>query len=106
MKTLVDSILLNSIQFESSSTEVLLNCLVFEGENRYESEMILTTTSMNQLLSELIARGIELDFDSNLDTIILPDGESLYRVDLTKVIDVPVFLPLYSMPEQLRLLRA
>lgn len=106
MKTLVDSILLNSIQFESSSTEVLLNCLVFEGEHRYESDIILSTTSMNQLLSELIARGIELDFDKDFDTIILPDGESMCRIDLNKVVDLPVFLPLYSMPEQVRLLRA
>lgn len=106
MKTLVDSILLNSIQFESSSTEVLLNCLMFEGDQHYESEIVLTNTSMNQLLNELIARGIELDFDKDFDTIMLPDGESLCRVDLNKVTDNPVFLPMYSMPEQLRLLRA
>lgn len=79
---------------------------MFEGDQHYESEIVLTNTSMNQLLNELIARGIELDFDKDFDTIMLPDGESLCRVDLNKVTDNPVFLPMYSMPEQLRLLRA
>jgi len=104
MKTLFDSILLNRLQMESNSSEVTLDCTVFERGNQYETEIVLSGNSMNQLLSELACRDIELDFEQNCDEIMLPDGTTVYHMNLDS--GHPIFLPLYVMPEKLRLLRA
>jgi hypothetical protein len=106
MKTIVDSILINRLQMESSSNEVLLNCVVYEEGESYESDLILSSTAMNVLLNELAFRGIELNFDSEGEEVRLPDGEWLYSLDLSRRMSAPVFLPLYSIPDQVRLMRA
>ena len=106
MKTVFDSILLNRLQMESNSNEVTLDCTVYERGNQYETEFVLSGSAMNQLLNELACRDIELDFDQNCDEITLPDGTTIYHMNLGGTAGNPVFLPLYVMPEKLRLLRA
>jgi hypothetical protein len=106
MKTLVDSILINRLQMESSSNEVLLNCVIYEEGGQYESDVVLSATAMNVLLNELAFRGIELNFDTDGEEVRLPDGEILYALDLSQSMQAPVFLPLYSIPDQVRLMRA
>src|SRR4051812_2601698 len=106
MKALFDSILLNRLQMESNSNEVTLDCTVFEHGNQYETEFVLSGSSMNQLLNELACREIELDFEHNCDEITLPDGTTVYHMNLEAGQANPIFLPLYVMPEKLRLLRA
>lgn len=106
MKTIFDSILVNRIQFESSSTEVQLDCCVYENGNSYDSQIFVSMSAFNQLLCELSVRGIDLNMDEGLDTIILSNEETVYSMDLTKDEDKPVFLPYYCFPEQNKLLRA
>lgn len=105
MKTIVDSILINRLQLESTSSDVTLNCLVYEDGKSYESDIILSATGMNQLLNELQFRGIDLNFDERAEEVRLPDGSMLVHLDLTHA-ETPVFLPLYSIPNQVRLMRA
>ena len=106
MKTIFDSILLNLLQMESNSNEVTLDCTVFERGNQYETEIVLSGSSMNQLLNELACRDIELDFENSFDEIAMPDGTTVYHMNLDAGQEQPIFLPLYVMPEKLRLLRA
>lgn len=106
MKTLFDSILLNRIQFESSSTEVQLDCCVYENGSSYESQIFISMSAFNQLMCELSVRGIDLDMDERLDTIVISESEIIYSMDLTSEIEKPVFLPYYCFPEQNKLLRA
>ncbi|WP_343637492.1 hypothetical protein [Fluviicola sp.] len=106
MKTIFDSILLNRIQFESSSKEVQLDCCIYENGNSYESQIFMSMSAFNQLLCELSVRGIDLDMDENLDTIVISDSEIIYSMDLTSDSDKPIFLPYYCLPEQNKLLRA
>jgi hypothetical protein len=106
MKTIFDSILLNRIQFESSSTEVQLDCCIYENGNSYESQIFVSMSAFNQLLCELSVRGIDLNMDENLDTIRISDQEEVYSLDLTNETEKPVFLPYYCFPEQNKLLRA
>ena len=106
MKTLFDSILLNRIQFESSSTEVQLDCCVYENGSSYESQIFISMSAFNQLMCELSVRGIYLDMDEHLDTIVISESEIIYSMDLTSEIEKPVFLPYYCFPEQNKLLRA
>ncbi|MNU71123.1 hypothetical protein D3C71_605470 [compost metagenome] len=106
MKTIFDSILVNRIQFESSSTEVQLDCCVYENSSSYDSQIFVSMSAFNQLLCELSVRGIDLNMDEDLDTIILSNDEIVYSMDLTKDEEKPVFLPYYCFPEQNKLLRA
>lgn len=106
MKTIFDSILVNRIQFESSSTEVQLDCCVYENGSSYDSQIFVSMSAFNQLLCELSVRGIDLDMDGGLDTIVLSDDEIIYSMDLAKDDEKPVFLPYYCFPEQNKLLRA
>jgi hypothetical protein len=106
MKTIFDSILLNRIQFESSSTEVQLDCCIYENGTAFESQIFVSMSAFNQLMCELSVRGIDLDMDENLDTIVISDSEVIYSMDLTSNTDKPIFLPYYCLPEQNKLLRA
>jgi hypothetical protein len=106
MKTIFDSILLNRIQFESSSAEVQLDCCVYENGTAYESQIFVSMSAFNQLLCELSVRGIDLNMDEKLDTIVISDSETIYSLDLTNETEKPVFLPYYCLPEQNKLLRA
>lgn len=106
MKTIFDSILVNRIQFESSSTEVQLDCCVYENGSSYDSQIFVSMSAFNQLLCELSVRGIDLNMDDDLDTIVLSNDEIVYSMDLTKDEEKPVFLPYYCFPEQNKLLRA
>lgn len=106
MKTIFDSILVNRIQFESSSTEVQLDCCVYENGSSYDSQIFVSMSAFNQLLCELSVRGIDLNMDDDLDTIVLSNDEIVYAMDLTKDEEKPVFLPYYCFPEQNKLLRA
>ncbi len=106
MKTIFDSILLNRIQFENSSTEVQLDCCIYENGNAFESQIFVSMSAFNQLMCELSVRGIDLNMDENLDTIVISDSEIIYSMDLTSNTDKPIFLPYYCLPEQNKLLRA
>lgn len=106
MNTIFDSILLNSLQMEGQSGEVTIDCTVFENGEQYQSEMVLTSTAMNRLLNELSCRDIDLDFDRNWDEVILPGGDVVYHMQFDGRDQSPVFLPLYVMPERIRLMRA
>jgi hypothetical protein len=106
MDTIFDSILLNSLQMESGSSEVTLDCTVYEAGTNYDTQLVLSSTGMNRLLSELSFRDIELDFDGGCSMIALPDGTIVSHMDLRSAFEKPVFVPLYIMPENLRALRA
>jgi hypothetical protein len=106
MNTIFDSILLNSLQMENNSDEAVLGCTIFERGQRYETEVVLSGTALNQLLNELSYREIEVDFDNGMNEIRLPDGGSVYHMQFDTSDRQPVFLPLYVLPERIRLLRA
>lgn len=106
MNKIFDSILLNSLHMEAQSGEVIIDCTVFENGGQYQSEMVLSSTGMNRLLNELSCREIVLDFDNNWDEVVLPGGEVVYHMQLDGRDQDPVFLPLYVMPERVRLMRA
>lgn len=106
MELLFDSILLNSLQMESNSGETLLDCTVFERGHSYDTQIVLSDTAMNHLMSELACRNIELDFEQNCDRIPMPDGTEIYHMNLDSQERNPLFLPLYILPETMRLLRA
>jgi len=91
---------------ESNSEEAVLDCTVFEDGQQYNSEIVLSATALNQLLNELICRDIELDFDSQWKEIRLPDGGTVFHMQIDTADRRPVFLPLYVLPERIRLLRA
>lgn len=100
------SILLNRIQIESNSTDVILDCEVYEDGDHYSSEIVISNTTMNQLLNELSFRSFELDFDNGWNEIRRMDGSMLLTMDLSGVNEQPIFIPGYVLPEQIRLLRA
>lgn len=106
MNTIFDSILLNSLQMESNSQEAVLGCTIYERGHQYPTEVVLSGTALNQLLNELSCREIELDFDNGWNEIRLPDGGSVYHMQFDEPGQQPVFLPLYVLPERIRLLRA
>ncbi len=105
MELLFDSILLNSLQMESQSGETLLDCTVYERGHSYDTQIVLSDTAMNLLMNELACRDIELDFEKG-DRIPMPDGTEIYHLNLDSADRNPLFLPLYILPESMRLLRA
>lgn len=106
MKAIYDSILLNRLQMESTSNEVIINCFVVEDGFGYETDIVLNHSSLNQLMSELSVRGLDFNFDELCNETIMKDGQSIIHLDFSKEIDRPLYLPLYCIPEQVRLMRA
>ena len=91
---------------ESTSNEVIINCFVVEDGFGYETDIVLNHSSLNQLMNELSVRGLDFNFDELCNESILTDGQSIIHLDFTKEIDRPLYLPLYCIPEQVRLMRA
>lgn len=96
MKTLLDSIVLNRIQFESTSNYVQLFVNESTGDMEYEAQYFFSMDQFNLILNELAAREIELNFDA-MDSIILPGNEEINYMDLSAN---PIILPAYCMPKQ------
>ncbi|MNE94384.1 hypothetical protein D3C80_1923410 [compost metagenome] len=83
-----------------------MDCCVYENGSSYDSQIFVSMSAFNQLLCELSVRGIDLNMDEDLDTIVLSNDETVYSMDLSKDDEKPVFLPYYCFPEQNKLLRA
>lgn len=103
MNTIFDSILLNRIQIEEHSSQVQLDCIIYENGVASDSQLFLTASNFNQLLNELCIRGIEIDFDQ-FDTLVISSEEIIHCLELNT--ESPVFLPFYCIPEEKMLLRA
>lgn len=104
MKTLFDSIVINRLQMSSFTEDTTLACTVFESGDQYDTELVLSATSMNQLLNELALRDIEVDFEVNSIELNFPSGEVVIQKFFSE--EFPVIIPPMVLDETRWLMRA
>ena len=103
---LFDSVFVERIIIEESSSTVVLNCTIYEGSNQYKSDLMINQSGLNNLLCELSARGVDIDLEKHLLPINISEDEVIYIIECSKFFDEPVFLPMYAMPQEVVKMRA
>lgn len=103
---LFDSVFVERIIIEESSSTVVLNCTIYEGSNQYKSDLMINQSGLNNLLCELSARGVDIDLERDLIPINISEEEVMYIIECSKFFDEPVFLPMYAMPQEVVKMRA
>jgi len=101
-----DKVCVERIQLEDNSSNAMLSCTIFEGDESYSSDIFINHSSLNALLCELSVRGFDLDLDKQLVEMPISEDESVYFIDCSSAFDSPVVLPVYALPEQVVMLRA
>jgi len=70
------------IIFESNNTSVLMKGKVHEDYMNYASEIIVSSSHLNQLLNQLKRKNKDLDIDNLIVAETMFDGETLFTINL------------------------
>jgi hypothetical protein len=106
MKTIYESILIQSIQWEGSSSEIMITGEISDRMGSYSGEVYLPAHDLNKILGILSTNGFEIDMDKNWNAITMPDGEMLYFLEIPKDLAEQMVLPFSYLPLEHKLLRA
>lgn len=105
-RQLFDSVLIERIIMEETSGSIVLKCTIFEGSGSYSSDLLITSSGLNNLLCELSVRGIELDLEKHLIPVPVSEDETIFIIECARHFDEPIFLPMYALPQQVVKMRA
>ncbi len=106
MKTIYESILIQTIQWEGNSGEILISGEISDRVGSYKGELFLQVHELNKLLGVLAANGVEIDMDKSWRSVAMPDGEMMYFLEMPKEVSGQVILPFSLLPNEHKLLRA
>lgn len=84
MKTLFDSINIESIQFESGINEVHVNCNITQGNQTFRSELLMNHTDLNLLIGRIQQVSSQTDVMSCFDRIDMQDGHEFYSLEFER----------------------
>jgi hypothetical protein len=84
MKTLIESIKINTISFESGDTNVYVNAILSKEKLSYPSDLVISHTDLNVIINKLQQQNPESDISSYFDEEIMYDGSSFYRLNSAK----------------------
>ena len=70
------------IIFESNDTSILMIGKLYEDYMNYASEMIVSSSHLNQLLNQLKRKNKDLDIDDLIIAETMFNGETLFTINL------------------------
>lgn len=104
MNFLFDKINITSIQFETGSQEVNVQCVVTQGTDTYKSELLMTHTDLNRLIGRIQQQYQEVDILNNMDCVEVEEGYAIYSINIEnyfRELSVENFM-LTGSPKQIR----
>jgi hypothetical protein len=106
METTNKAFQVQSILFESNDNEVLLKGLMVKGVMRYESELLITQTQLNQVLNMLQRKNDDISIYDFIQREPMFDGQSLYSADFTTLRKTQISLHTLTTVIPLKQIRA
>lgn len=106
MKAIYESILIQTIQWEGNSGEILISGEISDRMGSYKGELFVQANELNKILGVLSAKGVEIDMDKNWRAVAMPDGEMMYFLEMPSEVSEQVILPFSMLPNEHKLLRA
>lgn len=97
---------INSILFESNDCDVLVKGTVTSGFMTYNTDVLISMTMLNRLISQLQKENISLDFNDLLNSERMDDGQWLYSANLSNLTHRMVDLSDLSPAQPFRQIRA
>lgn len=84
MRAIFDKINIESIQFESGSREVHVNCKISQGNLTFRSELLVDHTDLNKLMGRIQQLSEQTDLMNCFDRFDMQDGQEYYSLELQK----------------------
>ena len=106
MKTLFDKINIESIQFESGTNEVHVNCNITQGNQTFRSELLMNHTDLNLLVGRIQQISSQTDVMSCFDKIDMQDGHDLYSLEFWRTGLADLWIDGFEFSHPLRQIRA
>ncbi len=97
---------INSILFESNDPDVLVKGTVSKGHMTYSTDVLISNSQLNRLISQLQKQNEGLDFAELLSTEKMEENNWLYSADLSGIQDRIIDLDQLSPVAPLRQIRA
>ena len=84
MKSILNRINVESIEFETGTNEAFVTCNITQGNDTYRTELIVDHTDINRLIGRLQQLASNTDVMSCFENIDLGDGNLLYSMECNK----------------------
>lgn len=84
MKSILNRINVESIEFETGTNEAFVTCNITQGADTYKTELIVNHTDINRLIGRLQQLASNTDIMSCFENIELGDGNQLYSMECHK----------------------
>ena len=97
---------LKEVLFETNDNEVLLRGEIQKNHMRFNTEIIISHTQLNQLLNELKKSNNFFDFSNLFRTEKMYNGETLYSANFSEATMNKIDLNLLAISAPLRQIRA
>lgn len=97
---------ISEVIFESNDNEVLVKGEIQKGHMKFEADIIITHTQLNQLLNLLKKSNQYFDFSKLFKSEKMYDGETLYSAVLTPETNNKIDMSLLAVLAPLRQIRA
>lgn len=100
METTSKTLQINSILFESGDQDALVKGTVTSGFMTYNTDVLISMSMLNRLISQLQKENESLDFNALLVSEKMEDGQWLYSAQLQdlnhRMIDLGTLSPMQS----------
>lgn len=106
MEAIQKIVQVNAIIFESNDTDVLIKGTVFMGHMAYNTDVLISSSMLNRLISQLQKENESLEFNDLLTTEKMDDEQWLFTAKLDEVEHRMIDLSALSPAQSLRQIRA
>lgn len=106
MEAVQKTLQVNAIIFESNDTDVLIKGTVFMGHMAYNTDVLISSSMLNRLISQLQKDNDSLEFNDLLMAEKMDDQQWLYTAKLEAVEHRMIDLSALAPTQSLRQIRA
>ena len=106
MKSILNRINVESIEFESGTNEAFVTCNITQGADTYRTELIVNHTDINRLIGRLQQLASNTDVMSCFENVELADGIQHYSMNSQKAGIADLWIEHIEFNAPLRQIRA
>ena len=106
MKTLIESIKINTISFESGDKNVYVNATLSTGNLNYPSDLVISNTDINLIINKLQQQNPDEDISTFFDEEKMYDGSIFYKLNSSKYTTTNFYVNQLEFSQQIKQIRA
>jgi hypothetical protein len=106
MRAIFDKINIESIEFESGSLEVHVNCKISQGNQTFRSELLVDHTDLNKLMGRIQQLSEQTDVMNAFDKFDMQNGNEYYSLEFQKTALADVWIDNVEFVNAFRQIRA